>query len=73
MEIFLYGCGVCDNVICLYSDYGRVHLHMCTSCNGGTFHEKIIIGTKYSKDIPNLFEGYVFMLEEKKDGGTEKE
>lgn len=70
MEIFLYGCEVCNNIVFTEEDYGNVHVHMCRSCSGGTFHKKIVIGAKYSHDISSIFN--VFMLEEKKDGSDKK-
>ena len=67
-EVYLYGCEICQSVIFLYGDYGTSHLETCTSCHGGTFHEKIMPGViGIGRDSH-----YGFKIQEKQDGSDKE-
>lgn len=68
-EVFLYACEICGNVVIEYGDCGNSHLYMCNSCNGGTFHNKILIMVKA---LDNDEEAHVFVVEEKDDNKKEE-
>ena len=70
MEIFLYGCEICNNVVYVEEDCGNSHLHACKSCSGGVFHKKIVIALSY--DMFGVFQGSRFVLQEKKEGDTKE-
>jgi len=69
-EVYLYGCEICQSIVFLYQDCGRVHLQMCKSCNGGTFHNKIVLTTKWNIEHDKKELCPVFAIEEKEDDNS---